>query len=68
MSSRFPSRKEAEAKPPAAKASSRSTDACAFCDFVLSLYPTLTRMKPSDSRMFTEHLKESHGLVGEIEP
>ena len=44
----------------------QSTSSCAFCWFVLNIYPTLTGMPDQDADTFTAHLKKSHGLTGDI--
>jgi hypothetical protein len=44
-----------------------SSASCAFCWFFLTIYPALEEMSPKDEAMFTEHLKKSHGLSGEIQ-
>jgi hypothetical protein len=40
---------------------------CAFCWFFLTIYPALEEMVPKDKAIFTQHLKKSHGLGGEIQ-
>jgi hypothetical protein len=51
-----------------AQVEARSGASCAFCSFVLALYPTLDGMTERDGNTFREHLKKSHGLRQEIEP
>ena len=46
----------------------QTTNSCAFCWFVLALYPTLKRMTEKDSAMFSQHLKKAHALCEEIQP
>lgn len=43
-----------------------SSTSCAFCWFVLNVYPTLKGMTPRDDATFREHLKQSHGLADDI--
>jgi hypothetical protein len=40
---------------------------CAFCWFVLKLYPDLGRITSRDSSLFREHLKKAHGWTEEIQ-
>jgi hypothetical protein len=49
------------------KVKAQSTTKCAFCWFVLALYPTLKGMTERDSATFTLHLKHAHGLKDEIQ-
>jgi hypothetical protein len=59
---------EAGRKVYSAKAQAKfSSTSCAFCWFFLTIYPTLQQMSPKDEALFTEHLKKSHGLTGEIQ-
>jgi hypothetical protein len=59
---------EAGRKVYAAKAQAKfSNTSCSFCWFFLTIYPTLEQMSPKDEALFTEHLKKSHGLTGEIQ-
>jgi hypothetical protein len=48
------------------RAKEQYTSGCAFCWFVLSLYPTLTGMKENDGVTFKAHLEKVHGLGHEI--
>jgi hypothetical protein len=48
------------------RAKEQYTTGCAFCWFVLSLYPTLNGMKENDSVTFKAHLEKVHGLRQEI--
>jgi hypothetical protein len=47
---------------------SQTRSKCAFCDFVLILYPLLKGMTSRDQGTFTDHLRKSHGLKEEISP
>ena len=49
------------------QAKTYSSTSCSFCWFFLTIYPTLQQMSPKDEALFTEHLKKSHGLTGEIQ-
>lgn len=46
----------------------QSSTGCAFCWFVLNLYPTLTSMSERDHSTYKAHLERSHGLCSEIQP
>jgi hypothetical protein len=46
----------------------QSSTSCAFCWFVLTLYPTLTGMTERDGATFRAHLEKEHGLRQEIQP
>lgn len=46
----------------------QSSTSCAFCWFVLNLYPTLTSMSERDHATYKAHLEKSHALQGEILP
>lgn len=46
----------------------QSSTTCAFCWFVLNLYPNLTGMSERDHCTYKAHLEQSHGLRGEIQP
>jgi hypothetical protein len=50
------------------KVKAQSDIKCAFCWFVLALYPTLKGMTERDSATFKVHLTGSHGLKDEIQP
>jgi hypothetical protein len=43
-----------------------SGTSCSFCWFVMSTYPTLKGMTPTDGVAFSVHLKKTHGLRPEI--
>jgi len=45
-----------------------SSTSCAFCWFVINLYPTLTSMSERDHTTYRSHLEKSHGLRPEIQP
>jgi hypothetical protein len=62
--------KETEGKVYSAKveAKAQSSTSCAFCWFVLTIYPSLKGMTARDEATFTEHLKKAHGLKQEIAP
>jgi hypothetical protein len=59
---------ERKAYTASVQAKAYSSTSCAFCWFVLGLYPSLTAVAPKDANTFREHLKAVHGLVGEIQP
>ena len=45
-----------------------SSTSCAFCWFVVTVYPTLKGMTERDSTTFKAHLQKAHGLRDEIQP
>src|SRR5690242_12778032 len=49
------------------KVKAQSSTDCSFCWFVLALYPTLKGMTEKDTATFKAHLKQSHGLKGDIQ-
>jgi hypothetical protein len=46
----------------------QSSTSCAFCWFILTVYPTLKGMTDRDSVTFKAHLENTHGLRDEIKP
>lgn len=46
----------------------QSSTSCAFCWFVLNIYPDLTAMSERDHSTYKAHLEKSHGLQGDIQP
>jgi len=44
-----------------------SSTSCAFCWFVMGIYPTLGGMVEKDSDTYRLHLQKSHGLRQEIQ-
>jgi hypothetical protein len=46
----------------------QSSTSCAFCWFILTIYPTLKGMTERDSATFKAHLEQAHGLSNEIRP
>jgi len=62
--------KETERKVYSVKveAKAQSSTSCAFCWFVLTIYPSLKGMTPRDEATFAEHLRKAHGLKRDIIP
>ncbi|HUI01273.1 MAG TPA: hypothetical protein VLX56_06555 [Nitrososphaerales archaeon] len=48
------------------QAKAQSSTTCAFCWFVLQIYPTLTGMTDKDTDTYREHLRLAHALKQEI--
>lgn len=51
-----------------AQANEPRRSGCAFCWFVLGIYPTLTGLNEKDSLTYRLHLEKAHGLAPEIQP
>ena len=49
------------------QAKAESSTSCAFCWFVMGIYPTLDGMIDRDSDTFKLHLEKVHGLCAEIQ-
>lgn len=45
------------------QARAQSTSSCAFCWFVVAVYPTLQGMTSRDESTYRSHLQKSHGLT-----
>jgi hypothetical protein len=48
------------------RAKAQSSSSCAFCWFILAMYPALEGMAGRDRTTFRAHLQKSHGLKEEI--
>jgi hypothetical protein len=52
----------------AVQAKPQSGTSCAFCSFILTVYPTLKGLNPRDEELYLGHLRENHGLHEDIQP